>query len=685
MHPSIIFRNKFVYDWNINGDEDFSGGDFLDYMLRPEAFNADLHRHTSDQFYGFEEFMDSEEISDGLFSSDCDLMNKTQVNKIREYEKRSRENGCPKYIGVMSFDNNYLRNNNILVGKHLNVQKLKEVSRKGMNALIETSDKLEADNCYWVASIHTNAKHIHVHYQLLEYERINDRRKLDVINKDKIEVKAFRKLKSTVMYGIDHDKTTERLTTFEREVLQKNIAYSFASSISQIDDLIKKLPENRGWQYNRFSKAMKNQIDSVVRSLIRSDENINADFTEYIRQLDEASLLFKRRYGERSHWAEYKMNRLHGKIGEDGKRKDGFYSRVGNALLNLCKEYQKSGEIDLSKFDKPKEFIRQNVIDSNIGENERLLPNEDSFDEKNANLSNIEKEIGTPMDITLQLLDDAGKEIEIENEVYDQFAPVDETEERERADLSNKKNDKSIYLAGIRCLVNGDIRKAYRYLKLSADMGNSDAQFYAGKLLLDNGSKADEQTAVKLLVEADKQGCEKACFLLGKYYLRSTEKSSRKNAEKFLYRSAVDYNNSYAQYYLGKFYLEKGKVNKAEMFFKMSAENQNSMSQLAYGLLLCKQGKNVVGREWLKRSAKNGNKLAEKLINGDRNISLYNHLRIISHNQSIMLSKVSGMLKGSISEERAKTQRLIREFEHEQDQKLIQEQEKSVISGKSHY
>lgn len=684
MHPSIIFRNKFVYDWNINGDEDFSGGDFLDYMLRPEAFNADLHRHTSDQFYGFEEFMDSEEISDGLFSSDCDLMNKTQVNKIREHEKRSRENGCPKYIGVMSFDNNYLRNNNILVGKHLNVQKLKEVSRKGMNALIETSDKLEADNCYWVASIHTNAKHIHVHYQLLEYERINDRRKLDVINKDKIEVKAFRKLKSTVMYGIDHDKTTERLTTFEREVLQKNIAYSFASSISQIDDLIKKLPENRGWQYNRFSKAMKNQIDSVVRSLIRSDESINADFTEYIRQLDEASLLFKRRYGKRSHWAEYKMNRLHGKIGADGKRKDGFYSRVGNSLLNLCKEYQKTGKIDLSGLDNSQEFIRQDIIDSRIGENESLLPDKDSFDEKNAHLSNIENEIGAPMDITLQLLDDAGNEIEIENEVYDQFSPVDETEEGENADLSNEKNDKTAYSAGMRCLFKGDNRKAYHYLKLSADMGNSDAQFYAGKLLLDNGSKADEQTAVKLLVEADKQGCEKACFLLGKYYLRSTEKSSRKNAEKFLYRSAVDYNNSYAQYYLGKFYLEKGKVNKAEMFFKMSSENQNSIGQLAYGLLLCKQGKSAVGREWLKRSAKNGNKFAARLFKGNKNIPLCYQLRILSRNQSVMLGKVSGMLKSSISEERAKTQRLMREFEREQDQKLMQEQEKSV-SGKIYY
>ena len=46
--------------------------------------------------------------------------------------------------------------------------------------------------------------------------------------------------------------------------------------------------------------------------------------------------LFRKRYGQNSRWANYKENELNGKNG-DGK--DGFYSRVGNSFLNICREY----------------------------------------------------------------------------------------------------------------------------------------------------------------------------------------------------------------------------------------------------------------------------------------------------------------------------------------------------------
>lgn len=1131
MHPAIIFRNKFVYEWNINGDENFSGGDYIDYMLRPEAFQSELHRLNTDQFYGFEEFMDTEEVSDGLFSSDYDLMNESQISRVRELENISRANGCPKYIGVMSFDNNYLRTNNILVGKNLNVQKLKDAARKGMNALIETSDKLDPDNCYWVASIHTNAKHIHIHYQLLEYERTVDRQKEDLINKDKIEVKAFRKLKSTVMYNIDNDDKTQRITKFERDILQKQLKYNFANSVSQIDELIKKLPDDKGWQYNRLRKNTKNQIDSVVRTMIRSDEKINEDYTEYIRQLDDASQLFKKRYGKKSHWAEYKMNRLHGK--------DGFYSRVGNSFLNLCKEYKKNGEIDLTKLDKPTDYVMHKNIEGKVKKSEKLLDDEDAFDIKADDI--LDNNLGKPLNVEIEFLDDIGNRIDYENESYEQFPEFDEPDiseniedyeskelpyngkthlsknKNENADdfffddtqqenLAGKKNfnlsknenpledeiytrndlpyngksylsknknemnepqpfiawskeykaaldylygnekskieknpqkalelltaesdkgnilatydvgkmyaneivkvdehtafgdkyyskalsdfnellNKDIFLLesktdkkllwevsylhyrigkmydrglgteqdyetarlhyeqarenkyalfslgnmykygngveidtakafeyyqqsenckgempyasynlgqayengdgveqsdekakakysaalngfinifaknpddstsykigymyfygkgteidyeqaekyliksadvnnlNAQCLLgklymqlgaekfeqakdslkkseaaeklendgdklyqkaekvlkaaaenttdkNGlgsyslgklymtdekqdyqlaekylkisadkdnlyaqyslgkfyqmdnykdfdktekylvlsaenatdkdglgayglgklymsdekqDYKAAYRYLKKSADKGNMYGQYSAGKLLLDNGASADEQMAVKLLEESDRQGCEPACYTLGKYYLYLDGKDSQNKAYSYFYKSAIDNNNSYAQYNLGKMYLDKNDKKTAEEFFKMSAENNNDVGQLAYGLFLYKQGKKVQGRQWLKASAQNGNEFAAKILKNSTNgIPLKYQLKYLSVNQKIMMSKSSNLLRKAISDERAKTQRLMNEFEREQDKRLMQEQKRGI-------
>ncbi|MFQ8787502.1 relaxase MobL [Ruminococcus sp.] len=55
----------------------------------------------------FIDYMSNSEKSDGLFNAQSDLLTESDKEKYRQLETVSRDAGCPKYYGVVSFDNNF--------------------------------------------------------------------------------------------------------------------------------------------------------------------------------------------------------------------------------------------------------------------------------------------------------------------------------------------------------------------------------------------------------------------------------------------------------------------------------------------------------------------------------------------------------------------------------------------------
>ena len=383
MTPGIFHKCKFVYKWRISGDGGNKIFDFLDYMLRPEAFEP--NKHANEMEYVYSEFVPNEksqaqnikaERSLGAFTSTQDSLTPADIDKIRQQEAVSRSEGCPKYAGVISFDNAYLRQNNFIVGNQLNRQALIEAARKGINAMIDKTQKLDASNCYWVGAIHVNTGNVHIHYQLVEYHRLEDRR-ITYKNRgqDDFEQAALDELKRVMTHCIDKSIAAQELTRFQRDVLAPSIKSEFAGSIQKINALIDKLPDdlkNSGnqWRYAKQSKPIKNEIQSCIRSVISENTTLSIMFDTYLHKLDEIqATLFRKRYGQNSRWANYKENELNGKNG-DGK--DGFYSRVGNSFLNICREYYMTKDKNIQ-------------IDNNIPEPKTYLSEKESegFSEKN--------------------------------------------------------------------------------------------------------------------------------------------------------------------------------------------------------------------------------------------------------------------------------------------------------------
>lgn len=376
MTPGIFHKCKFVYKWRISGDGGTVLFDFLSYMLRPEAFEPS--KHADEMEYVYSEFIPNEksqaqdikkERSYGAFTSTKDNLTAADLDKIRQQERASRSEGCPKYAGVISFDNAYLRKNDFIVGNMLDRQALVDAARKGINAMIYKSQKLDASNCYWVGAIHVNTGNVHIHYQLVEYHRLEDRR-ITYKNRgqDNVELAVLYELKRVMTHCIDKSKAAQELTKFQRDVLAPHIKSEFAGSIQKINALIDKIPEelkNSGnqWWYAKQSEPIKNEIQSCIRSVIDENPTLSIMFDTYLHKLDEIqAALFRKRYGQNSKWANYKETQLYG---ENKNGKDGFYSRVGNSFLNICREYYmtKDKNIQINNIPESKMYLSEKASD----------------------------------------------------------------------------------------------------------------------------------------------------------------------------------------------------------------------------------------------------------------------------------------------------------------------------------
>lgn len=527
MTPNIFHKCKFVYSWRISGDGGTVLFDFLSYMLRPEAFEPS--KHADEMEYVYSEFIPNEksqakdikkERSYGAFTSTKDNLTAANLDKIRQQERASRSEGCPKYAGVISFDNAYLRENGFIVGNQLDRQALVDAARKGINAMIDKTQKLDASNCYWVGAIHVNTGNVHIHYQLVEYHRLEDRR-ITYKNRgqDDFEQAALDELKRVMTHCIDKSIAAQELTRFQRDVLAPSIKSEFAGSIQKINALIDKLPDdlkNSGnqWRYAKQSKPIKNEIQSCIRSVISENPTLSIMFDTYLHKLDEIqATLFRKRYGQNSRWANYKENELNGKNG-DGK--DGFYSRVGNSFLNICREYymikDKNIQID-NNIPEPKTYLSEKESEGFSEKNEPDYNNGISSQKSKVYLSENKKddlEDAMPYDSleNSDIPDDLEMYLSSRNydELYEPNAPDYSTDifpQEPEAYLSeNDKSDQAVerlridwsknyklaldYMYGNEqnksAVIKKDPEKAFEILSIESKSGNIIATYDMGKL-----------------------------------------------------------------------------------------------------------------------------------------------------------------------------------------------------------
>ena len=95
--------------------------------------------------------------------------------------------------------------------------------------------------------------------------------------------------------------------------------------------------------------------------------------------------------------------------------------------------------------------------------------------------------------------------------------------------------------------------------------------------------------------------------------------------------------------------------------------------------MLLRDGQNKAAFQWIRKSAKSGNDTAQKILQGHTNaIPFEFRLAGCMQAQRTLLHKSSNMLRKALKSEEAKTARLMREFEIEQEMAKAKEKSRSV-------
>lgn len=285
----------------------------------------------------------------GVFSDSKNTLEKSDLPKYSKLFAEAQKNGSILYQDVISHDNSFLEELGLYDSKTdtLNEEALIHSGREMMNELME-SENLK-DSAFWMASIHRNTKHIHIHFALAEVTNTRELKQVKVDGNEFIQPKGMRK-QST----LDHMKETygreirdyalgnERLKKLERKSELRNKLVieirgkspKLDSELALLNEIYEGLPENKNqWNYGDKSKSkipmeVRNKIDTLTHSLLKNSDN----YQEYLSLIKEEQKMKLKMFGTtKQEDKDYLKNSLF-----DIKK------RVGNAFLKELRQQDRS-------------------------------------------------------------------------------------------------------------------------------------------------------------------------------------------------------------------------------------------------------------------------------------------------------------------------------------------------------
>lgn len=335
----VVLLTKFTlpHEGGEKAQRDFSG--MIDYMDREEAIEHEIDPFCKveiekeledfDMFSGMIDYMDrhkarSEESKDkgALFTNDKDRLTSEEKIDLKERFNAAQEKGSVMWNDVISFDNEWLKEQGVYSeeSKLFDKQKIIKAVREATNDMI----KQENINGFWCADIHYNTNNIHVHVATVEETPTRER--------GKRKGKTLGRMKSKVVNSITDQAEIYRQIN---DLIRKNIVDSKKKTKLSKDKEIKKLfketyemlpRDRRYWKYNYEKiKDLRPHIDKISEIYM---EKYEADsFKELKGLLKRQHMNLQNHYGGDNDYYQNKIKDLH--------------TRMGNAVLKEMKEYDK--------------------------------------------------------------------------------------------------------------------------------------------------------------------------------------------------------------------------------------------------------------------------------------------------------------------------------------------------------
>lgn len=359
-------------------------GEYINYIDRDNATKRDaLEKYNLfGEYIGYMEneektvqghYKDGTEKVSSLFTRNSDNLSAQERTEMKQLFMKAQENGSNMWQTVISFENSYLAASGIYDPEtgYLNEKVLMAAGRKAICAML---DKEGLQNAVWTASFHYNTDNIHIHVATVEptpmrekcyfreWEKNENGRirmkvdpatgrkeripKLDINGnqivseryKGRFKGESIKALKSVLSAELEQDKeSTIEITNMLRGIVNDKKEQqllndpAFRNELLEIYRELKKSgTERRYWNYNQKNFAeIRPKIDDLSDLFIRTYHR--DDFARMTALMDENEANYASIYGGSN---DYKKNKLY-------DRKEGLYTRLGNAILKELQNYDR--------------------------------------------------------------------------------------------------------------------------------------------------------------------------------------------------------------------------------------------------------------------------------------------------------------------------------------------------------
>ncbi len=352
---------------------------YIDYIDRDEATRTE-NDEKYDLFNNYLGYMDNAKKTNAkgdadigqssLFTKHSDKLTDDEKKELKKHFKEAQENGSNMWQTVISFDNDYLRQNGILNEDTLNEKQLIQAARKAVGTMLEAEG---LDNALWSGAIHYNTDNIHIHIATVErvphrekklyrqwvkdsegkfkteIDSLGKKHKIPLLDangnqilkesfKGRFKQSSIEKLKSGVVSELETNKDSLiEINSLLRGIVNDKKERSLIEVPDfalALDDLYDKLKasgvDRRSWRYNQNSLSeIRPILDSLSKQYI--DTYHAEDYDELIKKLENKSVEYAQTYGGENKYIESKLY----------DRRDGLYTRLANAILKELIELDK--------------------------------------------------------------------------------------------------------------------------------------------------------------------------------------------------------------------------------------------------------------------------------------------------------------------------------------------------------
>ena len=372
--PVFVLKSEF----ELPGTNAKGYAGIVDYMTDKEKVKKGEAYNTPDYFpEGILSYMADEKKASGLFTKEKDFVDKNSIRELKESYQQAEKNGSLQWKFVGSFDNEWLKENQILdPDGEVREQTLKKAVRVMMERLIK-EEKFIPSQTIWAASFHHNTDNLHFHISLVEKENSRElvKRRQKKIEKSLsptgMQTRFYRdqgaeslqpkgKLKQTTLEKMKSAFLNELTRASRKQILEKQTALRDTlvqelqlpqetfTKRKELLRILQVLPQDKKkWQYKTIRREYplaKNRIDAYTKNYLKKFGKQE----EFQRVVKEEADFRSRLYGGSHDYQKNQMADLEYRLGNRLLKELQLQLQEKNRLRSVSRSLYKEQHKEIS-------------------------------------------------------------------------------------------------------------------------------------------------------------------------------------------------------------------------------------------------------------------------------------------------------------------------------------------------